>query len=155
MAGLDKIIEKHRAAIDTHGYSVQAVLPDVKNHEPGFAYTIGLFMTYHHPEIILFGVEAESAHYILSTVIKTHIKQKEALKPGQRYIDILARNLPCIFLPCAPEKTKPYTLLLQDLIPDAPVLQMVWPDSKAAFPWDADFDAGLNAAQPLLGSLTN
>jgi hypothetical protein len=52
--------------VATHGWHV------VKVHEddvgPGFAYTIGLFKNYGHPEIIAFGLSSERLHALLNLV---------------------------------------------------------------------------------------
>ena len=147
------ILEKIREHIDAHGFAVQAVFADAKKHIPGFAYTIGVYETYGHPELIIFGLPPESAHTILNEVVQKYIQADERLKTGMRYMDVLAQNLPCLFIDCAPEKAKQYALFVQDFSVDAPIMQLVWPDPAAAFPWESDFDSRYRDAQPILGNL--
>jgi len=53
-----------RKVIDRHGWWVGLVHSD--GDAPAFAYTIGLYEKYGHPEIILFGLAPESMHTILN-----------------------------------------------------------------------------------------
>jgi len=36
---------------------------------------------------------------------------------------------------------------------DFPVLQIVWPDKRGRFPWDADFDERTRDRQPVLAAV--
>src|SRR5262245_13897008 len=52
--------------IEQHGWTVT----NIREHDgnPGWAFTIGLFESYGHPEVIIFGMSAESRHSILNWI---------------------------------------------------------------------------------------
>ena len=57
----DKLIEE----IKHYGWTV--ILVEATYYLPSFTYTIGLWKTYNHPELISFGKKANILHSILNT----------------------------------------------------------------------------------------
>lgn len=50
----------------------------VYDHDPPFLYSIGLMQTYDHPELIVFGLEPNDAHGLISNLF-------EAIRAGQSF----------------------------------------------------------------------
>src|SRR4051812_19071087 len=50
---------------------------------PGFAYSIGMYLNYGQPEVIVFGISAEHAHVILNDICK-HAARGERFVAGDR-----------------------------------------------------------------------
>jgi hypothetical protein len=104
--------------------------------EPAFSYTVGLFETFGHPEVVISGLPNDVALAILndigSDVAKGLVRVPEVL-----YDDIL-EGYPCMF------KTVPSSMY-DDYFGRAlvfyegtgfPVLQCLWPDALKRFPGD-------------------
>jgi hypothetical protein len=64
-------------------------LQGIGTEGPPFFYTIGLMETCHHPEFIIFGLDAESAHALFSGLI-CHIHA------GQSYAESGVYTVNCI-----------------------------------------------------------
>jgi hypothetical protein len=52
--------------IDLHGLQVQHVLEDEIG--PAFSYSVGLFKSYGHPEIIMVGLKQQLAHTLINNM---------------------------------------------------------------------------------------
>jgi hypothetical protein len=137
-----------RSDIETYGWHVIKVYED--DEGPGFAFTIGLFQRFEHPELILFGLPPDTMHLMLNGA-------GEAVRAGRRYTagenshDIL-ENYSCTFRPVPRRHYKEYlgTARWYYQGDDFPVLQMVWPDREHRYPWAAPSDAWIRTAQPVL-----
>lgn len=139
--------------VAAHGWAIQGVFADPGRQEPGFTYTIGVYRTHRHPELVVFGLPPEAAKTILNRVADRFARGGEAIVPGVRYDEIL-EGFPAMFITAAPERTAEYLYayewFYQGQAP--PVLQLVWPDEAGRFPWDEHFDHRFDVAQPLLGA---
>ncbi|MCT7953214.1 DUF4262 domain-containing protein [Ancylothrix sp. C2] len=70
----------------TRGYHLINVLGDARKEQPTVTYTVGLFHTFHHPEIVMFGVPRELSNVVLDTLIKNWvIEQKQGFIVGETY----------------------------------------------------------------------
>jgi hypothetical protein len=147
---LRKQIEQLVAA---HGWAVQGVFADPAAGEPTFSYTVGLYRTHKHPELVVFGVSPEVAKTILNRVAFRFAKEGEPIVPGVRYDEIL-EGFPVVFVTAGQDGVDShlyaYEWFYKGQTP--PVLQMVWPDTDGRFPWEDGFDRRFDAAQPLLGT---
>lgn len=137
------------ADIEKFGCHIAIFEPD--NYLPGFAYSIGLYTNYGHPEIICFGLKTE----VLGSVInhaRDLIKSGESLTTNQLYPDFLD-DYPIQFV----EVNKAfypnylgYAGWFYDRSFDFRVLELVWPDKQHNFPWDESFNPDWKFQQPLL-----
>lgn len=135
--------------IDEAGCQVMQILGD--NYMPEFAYTIGLFQQFNHPEIICFGLSLDVMHTLLNNA-KDRIEDGEVLEAGKSYTGFLEGDVQVHFLEVDKTFYKDYVgygrwFYEND---DFPLLQMVWPDKKGNFPWDKKFDKNIEFSQPLL-----
>ena len=85
------------ADVQQHGWHVIKVLPE--GDTPGWAYTIGLFHTFGHPEIILFGLPLDTAHVLLNTA-GAAIRAGKVFQPDVPYDDFV-QGYDCVLKPTA------------------------------------------------------
>lgn len=140
----DKIIED----INTIGWSV--IMIESTEYLPSFAYTIGLWKNYAHPEIIIFGLTVRTLHVVLNIA-------GENIKNGKRYIPdtpysgffeggisqmvaVDKRNIKDYF---------GYAIWFNKQL-DFPALQLVWGDRSNKFPWQDGYEQEFIYCQPLL-----
>src|SRR5262249_31703607 len=53
---------------DVEGYGWHVIGVEEDEEGPGFAYSIGLYHTFHHPEVIVFGLSVRVLHRIVNAV---------------------------------------------------------------------------------------
>ena len=118
------------------GWSAIGVFPEPPDHPNPFTYTIGLMENFNHPELIIYGCKADTAHAILACAIDL-IKDGTRFEPGERYRGVMknyemeAREHP----PGAPLNwASDYYGF------DAEAVQLVWPDADGVFPDEDGFD---------------
>jgi Domain of unknown function (DUF4262) len=131
-----------------YGWSVTQVLADEDG--PAFAYTIGLYQSFEHPEILMIGLDLEVMSGILNT-LGDDIKQGERYEAGQQYSDVVETYL-CSFQPI---DEKFYGEYLGKAVwfykgKDFPALQCVYPDMAGRYMWEQDANPRLTEMQPLL-----
>src|SRR5688572_23904947 len=51
-----------------------------------FVYTVGLMETTNHPELCVFGLKSDSAHQLLSAMVRI-IREGQGVIPGERFQD--------------------------------------------------------------------
>ncbi len=140
--------EKLIADVKEYGWYVLKILE--KNGVPGWAFSVGLFENFNHPEIIVFGFDENLSHSVIDTI-------GEAVRAGKRFVvDGFYRDLietySCTFK--SVKKVWYYHFLgyanwfYQGQ--SYPTLQCIWPDKAQRFPWDPGFNPNWLWAQPLL-----
>jgi hypothetical protein len=135
------------------GWAVLGIPAD--DEGPSFAYSLGLFHTLNHPEIIVMGVRAESAQQLINDVAVA-VRQGQRFEPGGRY-DSLVEGNPLAFLTVAPKLYRKYVGYARWFYQGAefPLLQCVWPDKQGVLPWEPGYDGQLFALQRVLGPAGN
>jgi MbtH protein len=145
----EKAIARAKADIEKHGWHLLMVSGDGTS---SFLYTIGLWKTYKHPEILLFvpsqdprGLEAPFRAMVQRVVAG------EKLKSGETYPKVFKERSGAIrevhhrwypsFLGTAGAVYGNF---------DFPAVQLYWPDREGRFPWQGGFDPELFPAQPVL-----
>lgn len=136
--------------VSRFGWHVVKVLGD--EDFPAFAYTVGLTVTYEHPEVIVFGIgdDLDLMHHLLA-VIQRRVEKGEAFHHGARKTGILP-GVSCHF---ARFPTSAYEEHLGQAVRHLggersfSVVQCIWPDKKRRLPWDPKVDLGLLARQPV------
>src|SRR5688572_24743948 len=102
--GLDTGEQKLIDSVDQVGWHVMKVLEDDKG--PGFAYSIGLYKTFNHPEIIIVGLKLDLAHILIND-IGEDIKKGLKFESGKFYDNILD-DFKCLLLNVNKEFYKEY-----------------------------------------------
>jgi len=144
--GLDD--EKLFSDVAKYGWHVLKIF--AKEDTPGWAFSIGLYKNFNHPEIVVFGLNHDVMHSIINSI-------GEEVRVGKRFeIDGLYSDLieaySCTFKQVKQVWYNPFlgyaNWFYQGL--DYPVLQCIWPDKNSRYPWDSDFNPNWVWAQPLL-----
>ena len=65
---------------------------------PGFAYTIGLYQQFNHPEIICFGLIVDTMQALLNE-IKNCVEENKIFETGKEYEGFLRKGSPITFIP--------------------------------------------------------
>lgn len=116
---------------------------------PSFAYTIGLWENYKHPELIIFGLTPDTLHSILNL-------GGDMVKDGKQLIlneesDKLFENSKAFILEVNQANLKDYFGYgIQFNGDEFPAYQIVWTDRNHKFPWDEGFEEEFIYRQPLL-----
>lgn len=137
---------------DIEQYGCHIINVSGDHHVPGWSYTIGLFETMHQPEIVITGLNPDTAANLLNEVCR-RIQEGIRFRASDRATELL-EAVECEFR----EVDKPWLkhiLCFADWFynrGDFPVLQCVYPDLENRFPWDEGFDSDWIAKQPLLFS---
>jgi hypothetical protein len=147
-AGLDEKDVTLLETLEKWGWFVTKV--GAGDGEPAFAYSMGLYENFHHPEIVIFGLDLEVMHRLINDV-GARIREGQKFEDRQMYGDLL-QSYSCAFRRVNPTH---YNGLLNFAIwyyesLHFPVLQLIWPDKAGLFPWDLGFDEGFSKDQPSL-----
>jgi len=117
-----------------------------------FSYTVGLYESYNSPEFIIFGLDSEIAHSLLSIL-------SEAAEDGQMYsldkpCDKIIQGYECIFVEVPKQMYNDYVFsaLWYNAGDSFPLYQVVWPDSNGNYPWNESYISEAGYEQPVLGS---
>jgi hypothetical protein len=147
----DTVEQKILRDVAEFGWHV-ALIPE-DDQGPPFGYTIGLFKTFGHPEIVVVGLtDPEMLHRFLNTL-------GEEVKCARRFTD--GDSTPGII-----ERFEVRFALVPRSVyaehfgyaswyykgQNYPVLQCLWPDAQGKFPAEPGFDPVLRRLQPALGS---
>jgi hypothetical protein len=142
---VDLRIARARADVQKHGWHVVKVLADESG--PAFAYSIGMFETFGHSEILMFGFEPDLMHRIINNV-GFDIRSGKRFSADQRDDDVL-NNYEVEFKAVLPQ-------FFDELVGTAlayyrgsvfTVLQCVLPDKEHRFPWNPECDEWLREKQ--------
>jgi hypothetical protein len=146
--GLDDHDRKLLSDVDRVGWHL-VMIPE-EDEAPGWAFSVGLFKSFGHPEVVVFGLPLELGGRVVNG-IGAHIKAGSVFAAESEYPGILEGVL-CTFRPVDRRWYRPFigyaTWYYRD--GDFPVLQCLWPDKQQRYPWDAGFKPAWLWAQPLL-----
>jgi Domain of unknown function (DUF4262) len=122
---------------------------------PSFAYTIGLWENYNHPEIIGFGLRIETLHEIIND-IAVLIKKGDIIKLNQNYSELFESGR-AEFIEVDNRNIIDYfgTAINHYDHENFKAIQLVWPDRNNKFPWEKDFEEVFLYKQPLLDRNAN
>jgi hypothetical protein len=81
----DELLTNTKLNIEKFG--LQVIMVSSTSYSPSFAYSIGLWETYKHPEIICFGLPNNLGHTIINDVAEI-VKQGTKFNIGEYYTDI-------------------------------------------------------------------
>jgi Domain of unknown function (DUF4262) len=132
--------------IQRHGWQCTSV-----SASPPFSYTIGLYRSFGHPELIIFGLEHEVAHGILGVAAR-------AAAAGHPFdlqspTDRLLEGYSSVFVEVPQTEYENYVLsaLWYYEGKSFPLFQVVWPSASGDFPWHPAEAPSFAMEQPVLG----
>ncbi len=134
--------------VRTHGWHVVRVPSE--DDSTGWAFSVGLYYSHAHPEIVVFGLSTELMHAVLNNLAQD-VRAGQHFEDGAESTDVL-EGVRCTFRTVQRKWYPPflgYALWFYDG-PEFPALQCIWPDKSRNFPWDAGFRSEWSELQPLL-----
>jgi len=135
--------------VEQHGWAVVKVPEDDRG--PGFAYSVGLYWAFGHAEIVIFGLSPELMHQVINH-IGDLIEKGKAFADHDISDDILEAYEVVFRLVSERMYGEYFGAGIRFYGSRSfPVLQCVWPDFNARFPWHADA-AEECRRQPLLSN---
>lgn len=140
----------------------QKILDDIANfgwhcvgifaegEQPQYSFTVGLFQSYNHPELIIFGLAPKIAHQILCIVA-------DAAKLGgpldlTQPSDALVNDYLCCFAQVPVSEYHEHVGFCRWYYGgnDFPLYQIVWPSRAGLFPWHPQAAPEFRAVQPVI-----
>jgi hypothetical protein len=132
-----------------YGWHVLGVDPDSALAPPPFAYSVGLFYSLGHPEVIVTGLPQKSAQVVINAVGR-RAGTAAPVECGLNYLDIL-HEFPVSFRPVSFSRYPTYVgyamWFYRHIASAFPLLQLYWPDRGGRFPWDPGFEPSLAVQQ--------
>lgn len=127
------------ADIETHGWHMVVIAGE--EGCPEYVFTVGLFYTYGHPEIVLMGLPREAMYQLLQGMVQ-EIGQGKKFADGE--VNAGLASFPIAFRSVEISRYPEYLgygiWFYHSLPAPFPALQFVWPDREGKFPWDAGYD---------------
>lgn len=149
-AAADRHDEKLLSDVRTFGWHVLRIFEDEDG--PGFCFSVGLYYTFRHPEILVMGLPPDVGHELIN-LAGDYIAKGRVFQSRERTAD-LAQGFSCSFVPIAIEHYEQYLgyaiWFYRNLKAPFPALQLVWPDKGGRLPWDPDYDQDFERLQRLL-----
>jgi len=137
--------------IRTEGFHITGVFATKDETGPDWAFSIGLFHSFGHPEVVVFGLELKICMDIISGIGRGIAKGRR-YEEGKQYGDILNDPYKCKFREVRSEHYEEYlgfALWFYERDP-FPVIQCFWPHKKEKFPWEEECNRAVRPLQPLL-----
>lgn len=135
---------------DIEKYGLSVILIEASDYLPSFAYSIGLWAKFNHPEIICFGLSTQTLHSIINDVADL-VKSGQQIETNKTYNSIF-ENSKAEFVQIDNRNLADYFGTAIDFYNsnDFPAIQLVWTDRNDKFPWEKDFEDEFIYKQPLL-----
>jgi uncharacterized protein DUF4262 len=139
--------------IDEFGWHVMNVAPraDSDDEQEWFSYSTGLYRAFNHPEILLFGLDADTATPVIND-IGNEVKDGRRFEQNEQYGGIFGGGVRCQFREVLASNYADYVGFAQWFYEsvDFPVLQCFWPDKIGKYPWEEGCSPAVVQLQPLL-----
>jgi hypothetical protein len=137
--------------IQKEGFHIVGVFPREQEEGPNWAFSIGLFYSYGHPEVIIMGLPLKTCMSVVSHIGK-QVKAGMHYAVEETYDDILEDPYKCAFKQVVPSQYRDHVgCALWFYDPDRfPLLQCFWADEECRFPWNDGCKAQVKSSQPLL-----
>ena len=146
----DNCRDDNKTTADIEKYGLSVIIIEATEYLPSFAYSIGLWEKFRHPEIICFGFTTKTLGGLINNTADL-VKDGQSIEINKIYT--------AIFESSKAEFIKVDTRSLSDYFgtaidyyntKDFPALQLVWTDRNNKFPWEPDFEEEFIYRQPLL-----
>lgn len=141
---------EEKCVADVQRYGLHVLKVGAEEDSPTFAYSVGLYHTFAHPEIIMLGLGLDTMHRILNLVA-------DALREGRRYApgdvtDEFLEGYDVTFRTVPERQYAPYLGWANWFHGGFgyPVLQMIYPDRERRWPWEDGVTEWFRRNQPIL-----
>ena len=149
----DEHDQKLLSDVEKVGWHVLKILGDESG--PEYCFSVGLYYTFGHPEILVMGLPQQVAHELIN-LAATHIAGGKVFRPGDRSSGLL-EGFTCSFVPISVARYPEYlgygVWFYRNLKQPFPALQLVWPDKQGHFPWDSGYNEKFCKLQHLLDAI--
>jgi hypothetical protein len=146
--------EKIEFMIETDGFAVEPVPPDLDIDPPraGYTYTIGLPADVGFPELIVFGMKPVNARGLIG-LVHDQLRGGAEIPLDVELVGLLDNELRCRF---APVDLDDWGALFTTAVAwyrgePFDVVQLVYPDPNGFLPYEAGFDRHRLVSQPVIG----
>jgi hypothetical protein len=145
-----KCVSDEQVASDVEQYGLSVMLVEEGEECPRFAYSVGLYHNFNHPEIVVFGLNLQVAGRVINELAR-RIKAGRPCQIGKKYRGLL-EGYSCLFREVSQGCYSEYFGYALSFYngPNFSALQLVWPDKQRRWPWDLDFNPSWISLQPLL-----
>jgi hypothetical protein len=142
--------DDERTISDIEKYGLSVILIEESDYLPSFAYSIGLWQKYNHPEIICFGLSVQTLHGIINDAAD-FIKKGNVIETDRSYDDFFEKGN-AEFIKVDSRNINDYFGTALDFygVENLPAIQLIWTDRNDKFPWDEGFEDEFIYRQPLL-----
>jgi hypothetical protein len=137
--------------VEQFGWHCTCISPSEGDKDTSrFSYTVGLYETFGASELIIFGLEDNTAHSIFNNYAKKLVDGKPF--PLNEPTSDLIENYPCVFLPVPRLRYNDfvYSALWFYAEVGFPLHQVVWPNVQGQFPWHPSATQSFRSVQPIL-----
>lgn len=146
---MDEFDRRIARDIEETGWHVIKVPEDAEG--PGYAFTIGLWRSFQHPELMIFGLPLDVCHVILN-VAGREVKGGAVLRAGETTDALLDGHLCALRDVPASRHRELLGAAVGFYAPEPfPALQVVWPDRDGRFPSEPECAPDVREDQPILG----
>jgi Domain of unknown function (DUF4262) len=131
---------------------------DIVDGTPRFAFSIGLYLNYGHPELMIFGMSGDDAQFVINHV-RDHVSDGRKFVDGEICDDLFTDGDKICFWQVPHEVYPEYLGIAMWFYQKSnivfPCLQMIWQDADHRFPWDAGCHPYVIEGQPLLKKMAS
>ena len=142
----------HRLIRDVIEYKCHIIGIPEDDEGPSYSFSIGLYLHFNHPEIVIFGLNHEVAGTVINEICR--VVEKGRRFQNQEITNELFVNSSATTIDVHPKFYKDFfgtALWFYRSIGDKfPFMQVVWPDKQGCFPWNSDSDKKSRDLQPIL-----
>lgn len=133
--------------IAKHGWAVVNVDGDAE--VPNYSYSVGLYETFRHPEVIVFGLATTICQQIINA-IGEKVRTGTKFSANEVSKEVL-EGYSCAFRAVAPAAEHAYMGVGIDHYGHTmPALHCIWPDKEGRFPWERGTTPDYRRLQPML-----
>ncbi|QYF94079.1 DUF4262 domain-containing protein [Massilia sp. PAMC28688] len=149
----EEAASEQRALADIDQYGLHIIAVSAEGDLPPFAYSIGITQTLGMPELIVIGLKASVAHYVLNECYR-RMKAGLSPAPGTRVAGLLDGDYECVLVEMSPDHYRDYLgwALWRNDGPNFQARQIVYPNTANIYPWDAEATEGFKNWQPVLSA---
>lgn len=133
--------------INKYGWHVAKF--EATEYLPSFAYTIGLWKMFNHPELIAFGLTTETLHSILN-IGGDIVREGKKLTFNSETEDLFENSTAYVLQVNEENLTDYFGYGIWFNEGEFPAYQIVWTDRNHKFPWEENFEEEFKYRQPLL-----
>jgi hypothetical protein len=142
--------DDNRTVSDIEKFGLSVIIIEATDYLPSFAYSIGLWQKFKHPEIICFGLRNQTLHSVINDVADI-VKSGQTIEANKIYNDFF-ENSRAEFLKVDKRNLDNYFGKAIEFYDskEFPALQLIWTDREDRFPWETGFENEFIYKQPLL-----